>query len=476
MPEQDNDRLEQFFRKAAGKPDVTFNEDDWKKLEARLEAAEAGLASRKKTGNKIATAVVVGTLLFFSGALWVNSRYEFIPLAQTANPGEEPDEKITETLAGLPDTPEIGSAEIAKTNEGAKTNERASDQREILTEPQTTNNSEEHKIPTAQEPGETLKPRDGEQLANSKQEEFIDENNHPALMSNEQAAESTGVILVRRPENIIALENEKIFRELIQGSPVNASKIKQKAVDELPGAEEENRREARAIVREEQASDHKKHVAAPRLSLLLSFAPDFSSTSMTNEYTAPGKAFGAMIHYHIGNRWSVSVGAIKNNKTYTGSGENYRPPNGYWKHNTNGIVPSTIDGACNILEFPVMVQYTIAGNGKNRWLIGGGASSYVMLTESYQYNFEQPNPGAKEGWNSRHSSRFLFNMVNFTVGYEHQVLPGLMIGIEPYVKIPLEEIGWSNLKLFSSGASITLRYKILGKENNSTPTQSRGPD
>jgi hypothetical protein len=39
----------------------------------------------------------------------------------------------------------------------------------------------------------------------------------------------------------------------------------------------------------------------------------------------------------------------------------------------------------------------------------------------------------------------------------------LAVGIEPYIKIPLRDIGWSNLKLFSVGASITVRYRILNK-------------
>lgn len=482
MPEHDNDRLEQFFRKAAGKPDVTFNENDWKKLEARLEAEEAGLTVAKKTGNKIATAVVVGVLLIFSGAVWVNSRYENIPPAQNGESGQQLDKNIAETPARIPDSQVAGTAEIAKTNEAAKDQtetsndhpENPGDQRDVRTQPEAANDSEQNKIPVVQKPGETTIPGDGT-LTNSKPDETLEEDNHPGLMDREQAAETTAIIFKREPENVSTLEHEKIFRELIQGSPVRASKIKQKAVDELPGAEGENRRKAMAIVREEQASDHKKHVAAPRLSLLLSFAPDFSGTSMS-EYTAPGKAFGAMIHYHIKNRWSVAVGVIKNNKRYTSPGEDYHPPKGYWKYYTNGIVPVSIDGSCNVLEFPVMVQYAIASNGKSRWLVGGGASSYVMLNESYRYKFEQPNPGAKEGWDSKHRSRFLFNMANLTVGYEHQVLPGLMIGIEPYVKIPLEQIGWSNIRLYSSGANITLRYKILGKENMSTPTRSRGPD
>ena len=123
-----------------------------------------------------------------------------------------------------------------------------------------------------------------------------------------------------------------------------------------------------------------------------------------------------------------------------------------------------------------MIQYTAIDNGKSRLNAGAGLSSYLMQTESYRYHFQQPNPGAKEGWDSRGSSRFFFNMLNFTIGYERQVAPGLLLGIEPYAKIPLEEIGWSNLRLFSTGASVTLRYIVLRKENLSPPARSRAPD
>jgi hypothetical protein len=225
----------------------------------------------------------------------------------------------------------------------------------------------------------------------------------------------------------------------------------------------------------EHASVQKQHLAAPRLSLLLSFAPDFSGTSI-GEYSEPGKAFGASMAYHFGNRWRLSFGAIKNYKEYTGSGEYYKPPKGYWKRNTNGIVPSTIDGSCSLVEFPVMIQYSMIDNGKNKWVVGAGASSYLMQTESYRYNFEQPNPGANEGWASNETSHFMFNMINFTVGYEHEILPGVVLGIEPYVKIPIEEIGWSRLKLFSTGASITMRYTLLRRANDALAKESRPPD
>jgi hypothetical protein len=305
---------------------------------------------------------------------------------------------------------------------------------------------------------------------------FEGENQSGEVLEAESSTLNSLVREERKHAALATLTHDKIFNELIhQPSGGIAIRIKQKAVVDLPGTEEEDKRTAQPAVKEEKASDRKKGMDTPRLSLLLSFAPDFSSTSWSR-YTTPGKAFGAMVHYHIKNSWSLSVGVIKNNKRYTGEGEDYQPPKGYWKYYTNGVIPSSIEGACDIVEFPVMIQYRIASNDKNRWLAGAGTSSYLMLNESYRYTFEDPNPGAKDGWASKNSSRFLFNMINLTIGFERSVLPGLMIGVEPYVKIPVEEIGWTNLKLFSSGASVTVRYKVLGKRRPSIQNRSRGPD
>ena len=484
MPEPDNDRLEHFFRKAASKPDVTFNEEDWKKLEARLDAAASDFVAAKKTGSKITSAVVVGIVLLFSSLLWVDSRYDIV-FSDDKNSPEHVDAKVAATY-GEPETrQDAGLIQGNDVNGVNKNNDAEKISESDFSGSEKTTPSAQNKISDLTKRAEISKA--GDRISDPVQKRRIESVQRVGVEDQSVAADGglagkskekeAGESLVSTDieEVFTGPEKENISDERIQISPAVAEKIKQKAVVELPGAEEEQTREAEAIVSEEHASDHKKHVATPRLSLLLSFAPDFSSTRIS-EYSAPGKAFGAMIHYHVMNRWSISAGVIKNFKKYSSAGEDYNPPKGYWKYYTNGIIPNSIDGSCSILEFPVMVQYTIYNSGKNKWLAGAGASSYLMLSESYKYYFEDPNPGAKERWDSKHTSRFLFNMINLTVGYERQVVPGLMLGLEPYVKIPMKEIGWSNIKLFSTGASITLRYKILGRQNVSIPSRSRGPD
>lgn len=496
MPEfeNDSDRLEQFFRKATNKPEVAFSEDDWSKLEARLDAADAARALKVKSSKKtITTAAVVGVLLLSSVGIWWGSEIgqstrkenqTNVPSAVDAqSQGEAQGQDETSDVRDQNNrlsVPKPGTSAAERSTSplaSDATSSHPNTSPSAITETQTTiakNFFKDNKNVIAQpealvgrgENGDVT-PSDEDAVAQNIRlsDEGEPVGNQELVMMSKATTEGT---------SLAPLADGKVRNELVLSTSDITERNKQRARIELPGAEEADQTGRQTMVEEEHASE-KEHVAKPRLSLLLSFAPDFSGTSI-NQYSPPGKAFGGMIRYHL-NRWSISAGVIKNYKQYTGAGEYYTPPTGYWKYYTNGVIPETIDGECSILEFPIMMQYTIRERGKNRCVVGAGASSYLMQSESYRYNFAQPNPGAKEGWDSRGSSRFMFNMLNFTIGYEHQVLPGLMIGLEPYVKLPLEEIGWSNLKLYSSGASITLRYTLIGnKKITPVASRSRGPD
>ena len=457
MQEQDSDRLEEFFRKATARPDVSFNEEDWKKLEARLDAGEGAVVPPKGVRAKVAGAVLVAALLLLTGALWLNARYEIVERIPPQPDAEE-----------QPGTP-AQSQRPSIAGPGTRADEAAAS---------TIRQDEMEKGGSSQFSRDTKTPDDGgrrERTVNKSAvqatREYPGQEKSMVAVPND-AGKDAGNDLSKNEEGTLTTRQERY--ELTRLSPAVAVKIKQKAVVDLPGAEEEDARGAQESVIVKDASVQKEHSNAPRLSLLLLFAPDFSTTSLSS-YSGPGTAYGGMVEYSPLNRWSVSAGMIKNDKKYTSAGEYYNPPQGYWKRNTNGIIPSTIDGSCAVLEFPLIIRYTMADKGSNRWTAGAGASSYLMQSEAYQYNFEDPNPGAKSGWKSRGSSRFFFNMINFTIAYEHRLAPGFMVGIEPYVKIPVEAIGWSNLKLFSTGASVTMRYALLRKR---TPMlkESRPPN
>jgi hypothetical protein len=228
--------------------------------------------------------------------------------------------------------------------------------------------------------------------------------------------------------------------------------------------EEETEKPNEAIVDNSQKKEREIN-ENHRWSLVGSFSPDFSSVGL-GQYTTPGVAFGLVAHYQLNKRISVAAGIVKSNKRYVAAGKDYNPPAGYWENKTNGVIPVEVNGACNMLEIPLTIQYKFSRRKDNSMFITGGLSSYVMLNETYDYTFQNTNPGAANSWTSKGSSSYLFSVVNISVGYEHAISSRFDVGIEPYIKIPIAEIGWTNIKLFSTGASITLRFNLLNRHRH----------
>ncbi|WP_276374161.1 hypothetical protein [Chryseolinea sp. H1M3-3] len=211
----------------------------------------------------------------------------------------------------------------------------------------------------------------------------------------------------------------------------------------------------------ESANKREKIKPAARWSVGLIFAPEFSMTSLT-EYSTPGESLGLRIGYQLTNRFNIHTGLIRSNKKYIGDGNDYAPRNPlYWQIRTNGVVPEEIDSRCLVYELPVGIQFDAIQTEKSRVFIAGSISSYFMISQAYDYTFESPNPGADKGWRSAGSESYWFNIGMVSAGYERYVYRSFAIGIEPYLKISLSEIGWPNVKLFSTGAYVTLRYRFM---------------
>jgi len=455
MPKRGNDNLDDFFRKVSDLPDIPFNEEDWKKLEARLEAKEIYLRNARNRRNRLAGAVVLSVLLM-SSYFWVVNHASQQPDKNKTNDVEAP--------RALLETRDVGPGNLKPT----VIQQEAIPQHEVKSKAVTEEAAStiiDTTKPLEPSPGTKVRlTNDGFEIENSTEVKILDQDfkNEVNIIATTSSDINEGLA--------DQVNKDKMSQEATQIVPVVTEENKQRANIQLPEAEDEEVRVSKVL-----GTDKAKLSASPRLSLLLSLAPDFSSTSF-NDYSDPAGAVGLMIHYHIKSAWNISTGVVRSDKKYTGDGADYHPPKGYWKYYTNGIIPASVDGSCGVLEIPLMVQYTVASVGRSKFRVGAGASSYIMLDESYSYNFEEPNPGAREGWESSNNSGFFFNMINFTVAYEYQLHPRFMLGVEPYLKIPIEEIGWSNLKLFSTGASLTLRYNVLNKKNSTLSTRSRGPD
>jgi hypothetical protein len=212
-----------------------------------------------------------------------------------------------------------------------------------------------------------------------------------------------------------------------------------------------------------KAQPEEKQRAKPpyRWSIGIILAPEFSTTSLS-EYSEPGGSFGLRIGYQISNRLNIKTGIIRSSKKYEGDGYDYTPRNPlYWNNRTNGVVPEAIDSKCLVYELPVGLQFDAIQTQKSRVFFSAALSSYFMISQAYDYTFESPNPGSDMGWRSSGSESYWFSVGMVSAGYERYVHRSFAIGIEPYLKISLHEIGWPNIKLFSGGAYVTLRYRFM---------------
>lgn len=117
-----------------------------------------------------------------------------------------------------------------------------------------------------------------------------------------------------------------------------------------------------------------------------------------------------------------------------------------------------------MLEIPIVLQYSVLLKEKSRLYLSGGLSSYVMMSEAYKYKFEQPNPGAAEGWSTDESSTYRFKVGHVSVGYERRLSQRIWLGAEPFLKVPFAGMGWSKIDIYSTGIFFNLRYKIFKKE------------
>jgi hypothetical protein len=202
-----------------------------------------------------------------------------------------------------------------------------------------------------------------------------------------------------------------------------------------------------------------------RWSIGIILAPEFSTTSLS-EYSAPGGSFGLRIGYQVSNRFNITTGIIRSTKKYDGDGYDYTPRNPlYWQIRTNGVVPEEIDSKCLVYELPLDVQFDAIQTQKSRVFLSAAISSYFMVSQAYDYTFDSPNPGADMGWRSSGSESYWFSVGMVSAGYERYVHRSFAIGIEPYLKASFSEIGWPNIKLFSAGAYVTLRYRFMNRKN-----------
>lgn len=469
MLRKDNDSLEDFFRKAASRPDLEFNEADWsnmeKMLDRHLDKPVAGFWTR----GTIAMVAVVSALVILTVMLWpdrpddsktVAQQIQTVPDAGSAPSDDQRDHAAPINPNGEErsnnDTPDVTRPERS-VDAGQDVGDVSSERADKSTHAQATPSGPQRKIRedaiVIREPG----PQDNDGVS-------VEENPSPSAASVPDRQSE--------PESRSVTASEAIQQDVNDAAQLSAGKLEQSA--------DSTTEVLATVVPDTAASDEataepkrKKAFPAGRFSVSVMAAPDFSMTTGGGALGS-GDALGVMLHYQVLPRWGIAAGLVHNTKKYWGRGNEYHPPRGYWKALTNGVVPERIDGICAMYEIPVAVTFDVVQTQRSRLFASAGLSSYMMQKEDYYYRFDSPNPGSVTGWSGDKPATLWFGIGTLSLGYDFKVTRNLSFGVEPYLKIPMEGIGWADVDLYSTGVMFGARYNFA-TSGNKHPPPSKGP-
>ena len=163
------------------------------------------------------------------------------------------------------------------------------------------------------------------------------------------------------------------------------------------------------------------------------------------------------VEYNLLKRWSLFTAVSFVKKDYQINPEEYTVKKGFW---TNGIKPSNISAKCTVIDLPLNIKYylTPQDTRKSSFYLTVGASSYIMASEWYGFNYDVEDPTLKQEWKGKWENVHYYSILNLSGGYQKTIKNNWSVLMEPYVNVPLTGIGFGEVKLISFGLSLSIKY------------------
>lgn len=192
----------------------------------------------------------------------------------------------------------------------------------------------------------------------------------------------------------------------------------------------------------------------PQLALTVLAAPDINGVGSFNNAQV-GTNVGLLFSVTL-SKFKFSTGVAYSKKPYMTDFYNYHTQ---YKFYTD---PQTVSADCHVLDIPINIDYTVYGNAKNQISVGSGISSYIMLREQYNYNYA--NTGiytyGPSSYTVSNQNKHYFGVLNFDATYQHRLNSKFSIDVQPYLKMPLTNIGYGQVRLQSAGVALGLSWNL----------------
>lgn len=421
------DPIEQLFQEKAEKYNISYHEEDWQKLEKRLDNLDQQYVNRKKRWTVAAAVILVFSLLAYSNYqnyLKINELNEKLNNQQITNVPSD-------------NAPTSDSDEITDNQGSESENESIA----ATDTPENQNNNEAS-------PG--LTSEEDQQQANAERGTTVADSTVGDRGSNYLAANSFTRI---SPESEPACPECDLAESQNMLQPTVADLVKSgndkpiRKSDPTPIAAMHP-----PVDSENQLMQRKPS----RVTIGVLFAPDMSTVGSISNFQNPGYKLGISVEYNLTENLGLSVGAMHSTVNYVASGREYNPGI-YWK---DGIRPDEAIAQCVLIDIPVSLKFNFAHFDHSRLYGTVGLSTYIMLNEDYQFKYQNYDSDLIQNWSGRTGTSHWMSNAGISIGYELDVSPNFSIRAEPFIKAPIREVGWGNVKLYSLGSFLSINYKI----------------
>lgn len=424
MSAEEKNKLDEIFKNRLGQPDTysEYNDQDWDNLEQLLDA------DRKPRGIIYwlpRLGAVAAILLLFLG--WWMLKPEKIVNKPTVAIKPQP------AQAPVNNKPDSGVLAIAKTDQKnkvpANTNITSTDVKIIA--PVYAGNKPKRKTPTADN--------------NNTGNQHVAPNNQ--VVTNAPKLDILANTTIKKTDSAVKpADNTVINGNTDTGTNTIASAGTTTTTDNTTV-------NTPATVPVKKPKVSTPAAFKPQIGLAIMASPDINGVG-SFQNSKMGTNIGMLLSLGVSKKLTISTGAVYAKKPYLTDFADYYA--GY-KFKTD---PQDVYADCRVLDIPLNVDYKLYNKSHNSFSVGSGLSSYLMLKEKYTYDYAIPGTPGPASYTVVNKNRHYFGVLNLNATYEHQLNTKFSIAAQPYLKVPLTDIGNGRVKLQSAGVALGVRWNL----------------
>jgi hypothetical protein len=191
----------------------------------------------------------------------------------------------------------------------------------------------------------------------------------------------------------------------------------------------------------------------PQFALTVLAAPDINGVGSFQQGKV-GTNVGMQFSVGISKKLTITAGTFYSIKPYITGFGNYHTPYQFQ------VAPTNVTADCRMLDIPLNIGYQFYNKQQNKISIGTGLSSYIMLHENYKFNYADVYATGPLQYTVPNSNKYFFGVLNLNATYERRLNSKVGLTVEPYLKLPLTNIGYSQVRLQTTGIAVGLTWNF----------------